>query len=175
MGYIPYIDSGGIQKIASYSLGMIKAIKLVLKQGTTFDLYFNDGKVFRYDIISLADKFPQLNQLKDRKLFLKGRLLGWSGVVWNDELDIEAETVYEEGQDVSNEYDDIENVLLGNLIKEKRLEQSLTQAELSERTGIDQSDLSKLEKGSLNPTIKMIDRIAKGLNAKLSININSEI
>ena len=99
MGYIPYIDSGGIQKIASYSLGMIKAIKLVLKQGTTFDLYFNDGKVFRYDIISLADKFPQLNQLKDRKLFLKGRLLGWSGVVWNDELDIEAETVYEEGQE----------------------------------------------------------------------------
>ena len=83
---------------------MIKAIKLVLKEGTTFDLYFNDGLVKRYDILSLSDKFPQLNALKDRNLFKKGFLMGWSGVVWNDELDVDCETVYEEGEDVTKEY-----------------------------------------------------------------------
>ena len=83
---------------------MIKAVKLILKEGTTFDLFFSDGTVKRYNILSLADKFPQLNALKDRKLFLKGHLMGWSVVVWNDELDIDCETVFEDGIDVTNEY-----------------------------------------------------------------------
>ena len=42
---------------------MNKAIKLVLKEGTTFDLYFFDCRVKRYNILSLADKFPQLYAL----------------------------------------------------------------------------------------------------------------
>lgn len=85
------------------------------------DLFFIDGTVKRYDILSLAKKFPQLNALKDRKLFLKGRLMGFSGVVWNDELDISAETVYEDGLDVTSEYDDtdITNILIGYQIKKK--------------------------------------------------------
>ena len=150
---------------------MNKAIKLVLKEGTTFDLYFIDGVVKRYGILSLADKFPQLNALKDRKLFLKGRLFGWSGVIWNDELDIGSETVYEEGLDVSNEYDDIDNVIIGYKIKEKRLLSNLSQSELAQIVGIDQSDLSKIEKGNANASIKMLSRIFKGLNCKLSIEV----
>ncbi len=150
---------------------MIKAIKLVLKEGTTFDLFFNDGLVKRYDILSLSDKFPQLNALKDRNLFKKGYLMGWSGVVWNDELDIDSETVYEEGEDVTNQYDDIDNVLIGFRIKEKRLELGLTQEELAKKIGIDQSDLSKIEKGTANPTIKMIKRIADSLNSKISFQL----
>ena len=150
---------------------MNKAIKLVLKEETTFDLYFSDGIVKRYDILSLADKFPQLNALKDRVLFLKGKLFGWSGVIWNDELDIDAETVYEEGLDVSNEYSDIDNVVLGYKIKEKRLALNLSQDELAKRVNIDQSDLSKIEKGTANASIKMISRIAKGLGLKVAINI----
>lgn len=148
-----------------------KAIKLVLKEKTTFDLYFLDGKVIRYDILSLADKFPQLNELNNRELFLKGKLLGYGGVSWNDELDIDSETVYLEGKDVTNEYDDILNVVLGFKIKEKRLERSITQEQLSELTGIDQSDISKIEKGLANPTIKQIQRIINKLDSKLTISI----
>ena len=150
---------------------MEEAIKLVLKENTTFDLYFKDGVVKRYDILSLADKYPQLNALKDRNLFLQGHLMGWSGVVWNDDLDIEASTVYGEGFDVTNEYDDIGAVVLGYLIKQKRLKLRLTQAELAKKVDIDQSDLSKIEKGLMNPSIKMISRIGKGLNTKLLINL----
>ena len=94
---------------------MVKAIKLILKEKTTFDLFFYDGTVKRYDILSLSDKFPQLNELKDRKLFLKGHLLGWGGIVWNDDLDVSSETVYDEGKDVTNEYDDTDilNIVIG--------------------------------------------------------------
>ena len=150
---------------------MKEAIKLVLKEDTTFDLYFLDGVVKRYDILSLSDKFPQLNALKDRNLFLKGKLLGWGGVVWNDELDIDSETVYEEGMDVSNEYDDIANVVIGYKIKQKRIELRLSQQQLANIINIDQSDLSKIEKGIFNISVKMLNRIADGLNCKLDINL----
>lgn len=148
---------------------MKEAIKLVLKEGTTFDLYFLDGVVKRYNILSLAKKFPQLNALKDRKLFEQGKLLGWGGVVWNDELDVSSETVYKYGKNVSKEYDDIDSVVLGYKIKVKRTMRLMTQEELAKKIGIDQSDLSKIEKGTANPSLKTLSRIAKGLNAKISL------
>ena len=148
---------------------MLKSIKLVFKEGTTFDLYFIDGVVKRYDILSLADKFPQLNALKDRNLFLKGKLLGWSGVYWNDELDIECDTVYEEGEDVSSTYDDIDIVVLGYKIRELRRNADLSQTELASKVGIDQSDLSKIEKGLANPTIKQITKVLDALNQRITI------
>ena len=150
---------------------MITAIKLVLKENTTFDVYYLDGVVKRYDILTLAKKFPQLNALEDRKLFLKGYLLGWSAVVWNDDLDIDVETPYYDGVDVTDEYDDIENAVLGYKIKDKRLDLNLSQAQLAGKIGIDQSDLSKIEKGNANPSLKMIKKIVSGLNAKITINI----
>ena len=148
---------------------MKEAIKLVLKEGTTFDLYFLDGVVKRYNILSLAKKFPQLTALKDRKLFEQGKLLGWGGVVWNDELDVSSETVYKYGKNVSKEYDDIDSVVLGYKIKVKRTMRLMTQEELAKKIGIDQSDLSKIEKGTANPSLKTLSKIAKGLNAKLSL------
>ena len=150
---------------------MNKAIKLVLKEGTSFDLYFFDCRVKRYDILSLSNKFPQLFALEDRKLFLKGRLLGWSGVVWNDELDVDCDTVYDEGIDVTEEYDDVILVALGYNIKQLRIEKNFTQEELAKLIGMDQADLSKLEKGLANPSIKTLNRIADGLNSKISISI----
>lgn len=151
---------------------MVKAIKLILKEDTTFDLFFYDGTVKRYDILSLSDKFPQLNDLKDRKLFLKGHLLGWGGIVWNDDLDVSSETVYVEGKDVTNEYDDTDilNIVIGYQIKEKRLQKEMSQEELAKKAGIDQSDLSKIERGTLNPSVKMLKIIAKGLGLKLKLS-----
>jgi DNA-binding XRE family transcriptional regulator len=148
---------------------MKEAIKLVLKEDTTFDLYFLDGVVKRYNILSLAKKFPQLTALKDRKLFEQGKLLGWGGVVWNDELDVSSETVYKYGKNVSKEYDDIYSVVLGYKSKVKRTMRVMTQEELAKKIGIDQSDLSKIEKGTANPSLKTLSKIAKGLNAKLSL------
>ena len=154
---------------------MQKAIKLILKEKTIFDLFFYDGTVKRYDILSLADKFPQLNELKNRKLFLKGRLFGWSGVYWNSELDISVETVYYDGIDVTNEYDNaiIMNLVVGYSIKERRLEKKLAQTELANKTGIDQSDLSKIERGALNPSLKMIKKIADGLDLNLKFSFET--
>lgn len=50
-----------------------------------------------------------------------------------------------------------------------RSEQHLTQAELAARTGLRQSNISRIEKGESVPTIPTLSRIAKGLGKKLEI------
>lgn len=54
-------------------------------------------------------------------------------------------------------------------IREARSRLSLTQNELSRRTGIDQGDISKLEHGTRNPSLKLLKRLAEGLDMDLII------
>ena len=50
-----------------------------------------------------------------------------------------------------------------------RNEQHMTQKELSERTGITQADISRIENGTRNPSLSMVKRIAEGLDMKLKL------
>jgi len=45
----------------------------------------------------------------------------------------------------------------------------LTQAELSQKTGISQADISRLENGSRNPSLALLNRIAEAMNSTLKI------
>lgn len=55
-------------------------------------------------------------------------------------------------------------------IIEARASKNLTQKELSERTGIAQTEISKLENGTRNPSIKLLQRLAEGMDMDLSIS-----
>lgn len=50
-----------------------------------------------------------------------------------------------------------------------RISQNLTQKELSERTGINQADISKLENGTRNPSLKLLKRLADGMEMTLKL------
>ncbi len=50
-----------------------------------------------------------------------------------------------------------------------RISQNLTQKELAERTGINQADISKLENGTRNPSLKLLKRLADGMGMTLKI------
>ena len=147
-----------------------KAIKLEYGEGTTLELTFQDGKVKRYNMSVLFGKYPQLEALKDRELFLSGKLLGAYGIAWNDDLDIEAETIYEDGETIREEKP-AAFVLVGNAVAAARARKGISQKELSERSGIDQSDISKIERGIANPSVNTLNRIAKALDAKLQISM----
>ena len=47
--------------------------------------------------------------------------------------------------------------------------QNLTQKELAERTGINQADISKLENGTRNPSLRLLQRLAEGMGMVLKI------
>lgn len=68
------------------------------------------------------------------------------------------------------EYDALEpEFAVIRAILEARKDAGITQKELSERTGIAQGDISKLENGSANPSVKTLERIAAALGKKLKI------
>lgn len=56
-----------------------------------------------------------------------------------------------------------------------RNEKHLTQKELSDRTGIAQGDISKIENGNANPSIKTLNRLAYALGKKLKVTFESKI
>lgn len=52
---------------------------------------------------------------------------------------------------------------------EARKSAGLTQKELAARTGIAQSDISKLENGNANPSLHTLERLAAGMNMRVVI------
>jgi len=54
-----------------------------------------------------------------------------------------------------------------------RISQNITQQELSNRTGITQSDISRIENGTRNPSLAMLKRIASGLGMQLKLEFVS--
>lgn len=68
------------------------------------------------------------------------------------------------------EYDALEpEFVVIRAILDARREKGITQKELSELTGIAQGDISKLENGSANPSVKTLERVATALGKRLKI------
>lgn len=63
---------------------------------------------------------------------------------------------------------EVEDTIIRAMI-EGRIQSDLTQKELSERTGIAQSDISKLERGNANPSLRTLRRLAAGMGMKLKL------
>lgn len=55
-------------------------------------------------------------------------------------------------------------------IIEARINTNITQKELSKRTGISQSNLSRIETGEESPTVDTLNKIAMGFGKKLKIS-----
>lgn len=74
--------------------------------------------------------------------------------------------------EVKEEYDALEpefNIIQAMI--DTRKQQNLTQRELSERTGITQADISRIENGTRNPSLEMLKRLAKGMGMKLKLEL----
>ena len=57
---------------------------------------------------------------------------------------------------------------------ETRIKYGLTQKELAKKCGIKQSNISRLESGKANPTIKFLQKIAQALDADLFIEFRKK-
>ena len=77
-----------------------KPISVEFLDGTALAVTFQNGKTKKFDMKTLFSQYPQMKALKDRQLFLSGRLVKSYGIIWNDDLDIEAETIYLNGETI---------------------------------------------------------------------------
>ena len=66
------------------------------------------------------------------------------------------------------------NVLeISDRLKQYRINYPMTQKELAELSGMAQSDISRVEGESGNPSIEILERIAQGMGMKLIIEFVS--
>ena len=75
-----------------------------------------------------------------------------------------------ENSDFKKEWDFLEpeyNTMQAMIDARKRC--NMTQKELAERTGIDQSDISKIETGNANPALSTLKRLADGMDMVLKL------
>lgn len=54
-------------------------------------------------------------------------------------------------------------------ILDARIKTGLTQMELSEKSGISQADISRLENGTRNPSLALLKRLAEAMDSTLKI------
>ena len=78
----------------------------------------------------------------------------------------------EEDNELRREYEALqtEYELIEKLIK-ARLEANLTQKELAQKCGMKQSNISRLESGKSNPTIRFLEKLANSLDCDLIIEL----
>lgn len=77
-------------------------------------------------------------------------------ILKNDEIKSEYDAL-------APEYDIIETMIIA------RNNLNLTQKDLSEKTGINQADISRIENGTRNPSLKMLKKLASGLGMQLKL------
>ncbi len=132
---------------------------------------FQNGIEKTYDISSLYDMFPQFRILeKEKYLFEEVQVdVGGYGISWNDELDIDANSIWEEGTETGvRQQMDVMHLLADSLIRSREMV-GLTQKQLSDKVGIYQADISKIERGLANPSVSTLKRLADGLDVELII------
>ena len=85
----------------------------------------------------------------------------------NYEKDLESRL---KNEDFRKEYEALESeYIIIQAIIDARKKMHLTQKQLSQRTGINQADISKIETGVSNPTLKMLNRLAEGMDMTLKL------
>lgn len=133
---------------------------------------FQNGMIKKYHLETLFSVFPQFIVLKkDEELYRSVNVdIGGYGISWNDELDLDAEEIWENGVEAGYaEKIDIKDSLAVKLI-EARNKKGITQKQLADVTGIYQADISKIERGLANPSLSTLNRLADGLNMQLKID-----
>lgn len=75
-----------------------------------------------------------------------------------------------QNEELRKEYEALEpEFTIAQALIDARQTTGLTQNELAERSGITQGDISKLEHGKLNPSIKILQRLASAMGKQLKI------
>lgn len=146
-----------------------KAIDLKYLEGTSLAVTFQDGTVRKFDMASLYGKYPQLKALEDRSLFESGKL-SWYGIIWNDNLDISTEAIYDNGEIIEIRKR-VFHEASSSAVVEARIKVDMTQKKLAELSGVDQADISRIERGIANPSVSTLERIAEAVGGKLKISI----
>jgi HTH-type transcriptional regulator / antitoxin HipB len=79
------------------------------------------------------------------------------------------------GTEIREQYEyELKMEIIGDMIRQARLERQLTQEELGKLVGVQKAQISKLENNANSATINTIVRVFKALQAEIHFNIKLE-
>lgn len=133
---------------------------------------FASGEFKQFDLKPLMNKYTPFATLKSvNGLYEQAKIdAGGYGLVWNDDLDISAEGIYEKGV-ACTAPDDIEKYrqsLLSALTKARR-DAGLSQKQLEILSGVAQPCIARTEKGATDPKLSTLLKMLEPLGLTLSI------
>ncbi len=133
---------------------------------------FTGNEFKQFDLKPLMHKYPAFRSLSEiPNLYEQAKIdAGGYGIVWNDDLDISAEGLYEKGVpcQAPDNIDRYRQSLLASLVK-ARQEANLSQKQLEVLSGVTQPCIARTEKGSTDPTLSTLLKMLEPLGLTLSI------
>lgn len=136
----------------------------------TLHAIFTNGTEKVYDIRKMFPVYAPMKALEDVELFKQAKLSpGGYAVEWNDDLDLDASEIWEDGVETNAKCYLTPKEELAATVAEIRSEKGLSQRDLSKLTGIQQADICKLENANSNPSFTTLVRLAEGMGKKLKI------
>ena len=97
---------------------------------------------------------------------------------WNGNMSNKFDDFLEEqlrDPEIREEYEALqpEHAVIQAMI-DARVRSGMTQKELSEKTGIAQGDISRIERGNANPSLRTLQRLARGMKITLRLEFVPE-
>lgn len=133
---------------------------------------FSTGEYKKFDLKPIIEKYAPFKALRETVgLYEQAKIdIGGYGIVWNDELDISAEGIYEKGIDC----EPISNI---EIIRQKLVEElaqtrksvGISQKQLEILSGIPQPCIARTEKGVTDPQLTTLLKLLEPLGRTLTI------
>lgn len=137
---------------------------------------FSDGQYRKFDLKPLINKYPPFTALEKDGIYYNAKIdIGGYGIVFDENLDISAEGIYEQGVPClpSENIEEAKNQLIREIIKyRKRI--GISQKQLEIISGIAQPCIARTEKGTTDPKLSTLLRMIEPLGLKLSISENKD-
>lgn len=133
---------------------------------------FNNGEYRQFDLKPFINKYPAFKTLTEiPALYEQAKIdVGGMGIVWNDDLDLSAEGVYEKGIPCSppNDVEKYKEALLAEIVFARK-SYGLSQKQLEILSGVAQPCIARTEKGTTDPTLTTMLKMLEPLGLTLSV------
>lgn len=133
---------------------------------------FNTGEYKQFDLKPLIEKYEPFKSLTQvTGLYEQVKIdAGGYGLVWNDDLDISADGIYEKGVpcEPPSDIDEYRRSLMEELVKARKRAR-LSQKQLEILSGIPQPCIARTEKGITDPQLSTLLKMLEPLGLTLSI------
>lgn len=133
---------------------------------------FSTGEFKQFDIKPLINKYPPFKMLTQiNGLYEQAKIdVGGYGIVWNDDLDLSADGLYEQGVPTAPpaNIEKYKQILISELVNARK-NAGLSQKQLEIISGVAQPCIARTETGNTDPKLTTILKMLEPLGFTLSI------